>query len=127
MSRPAPLATLAAVLLVTLSPPAAEANTRDVNECGPKNRWCHGVFNKHGRVFLDIAGFDFTGRYRVCVLPPRADRESCRRFGLRPNGTGANASSVRFTRNFPHARHGRYRVRWFYEGRQVGRRLTFTA
>jgi hypothetical protein len=116
-----------ALTAVLLAPAAEAARTKDVNQCAADNRWCHGVLNKNGRVFLDFAGFGLKGRYRVCVRPPASARERCRVFKLKPNGTGANASSVRFTRNFPHRRHGRYTVRWIYGGRQVGRALTFTA
>jgi hypothetical protein len=93
-------------------------------QCGPNDRWCNGTFIKHGQRFLDITGFELRGRYRVCVTPPGA-RERCKTFTLVRNGTGANASSIRFTKHFPHARSGRYRVRWIHDGQQLGRTLTF--
>lgn len=103
---------------------ASPASAAEPFQCGPNDRWCTGTFIKHGQRFLDITGFDLQGRYRVCVTPPGA-RERCKAFTLVPNGTGANASSIRFTKHFPHARPGRYRVRWVYDGRQLGRTLTF--
>ena len=116
----------AAAALALTAAPAARAAAPDPHQCAAANRWCIGAFLKHGRRFFDIAGFDLRGRYRVCVTPPRA-RERCRTFTLTPNGTGARASSVSFTKHFPHARAGRYRVRWVYGGAQLGRTLTFSA
>ncbi|MCW3004752.1 MAG: hypothetical protein JWQ20_4050 [Conexibacter sp.] len=117
---------LAAVAIAIAAVPAVPAAAKDVNECAPATRWCHGVFDKHGRLFLDLAGFGLKGSYRLCVTPPKA-RERCKSFGLRRNATGAYDSSVRFTSNFPHRRHGRYRARWLYDGRQLGRILSFSA
>jgi hypothetical protein len=112
----------AAFLLVA---PTVASAAKNVVQCGPGNRWCITVLDKHGRIFFDIAGFDMKGSYRLCVTPPKA-AERCKTFGLRANATGAHASSVRFTTNFPHRRKGRYRVRWIYDGRQVGRAITFS-
>jgi hypothetical protein len=119
--------TIAAAIALTLAAPsAAPAAAKGVNACGPGNRWCHGILDKHGRLFLDLAGFGLKGSYRLCVTPPEA-RERCKSFGLQPNATGASASSVRFTSHFPHRRHGRYHARWIYDGRQLGRALAFSA
>ncbi|HWI74987.1 MAG TPA: hypothetical protein VNT55_23700, partial [Baekduia sp.] len=87
---------------------------------------CIGALVKHGKRFLDITGFELRGRYRVCVTPPGA-AERCKAFTLTPNGTGARASSIAFAKHFPHARSGRYKVRWIYAGKQLGRTLTFSA
>ncbi|HMJ37641.1 MAG TPA: hypothetical protein VK501_27290 [Baekduia sp.] len=116
-----------ALALAFVSLPAADASAAKLPfQCATANRWCTFVLSKSGRIHFDIAGFDLQNRYRVCVTPPSA-KERCKTFGLRPNPTGANSSSVRFTTNFPHARHGRYRVRWVYEGRQLGKVLSFSA
>jgi hypothetical protein len=116
------LALIAVAALTGVAPSPASA--AEPFQCGPNDRWCNGTFIKHGQRFLDITGFEMQGRYRVCVTSPGA-RERCKAFTLVPNGTGANASSIRFTKHFPHARPGRYRVRWVYDGRQLGRTLTF--
>jgi hypothetical protein len=117
------LCTATATLAATPPPHAYAAG--DPHQCAPDARWCVGAFMKHGRRFLDIGAFDMHGRYQVCVTPPRAG-ERCKSFTLVRNATGANASSVAFTKHFPHARRGRYAVRWLYQGRQVGPVLRFS-
>ena len=117
----------AAALAATVAPPAAAgaAAAPLPHQCAPENRWCDGVFLERGKRVFKLAGFDLHGRYRLCVTPPGA-RERCLGFGLTPNATGANASTVSFTGHFPHARSGRYRVRWVYADHQLGRTLAFT-
>jgi hypothetical protein len=106
---------------------AASAANGDRVQCAPEDAWCIAVFHKTDhRIHLELAGFQVSGRYRLCVTPPKRS-ETCRSFTLRPQGNGANISSVIFTRNFPHATHGRYHVRWIYGGRQLGRTLAFRA
>jgi hypothetical protein len=114
---------LSAVAATLVLAPAAPASA--TAQCGPGNHWCIAVQDDHGRTLLAFAGFGYTGDYRLCVTPPKA-KEGCKTFGLRPNGTGANASTVAFTRHFPHARKGKYRVRWLYHDQQVGKTMTFT-
>ena len=112
-------AVVGALLLAAAAPASATA------QCGPDNRWCVAVQHHAGHLVFAFAGFGYTGTYRVCVTAPKS-KELCRTFGLRPNGTGANASSVQFAQHFPHQRHGRYKVRWVYVGKQVGKTMTFT-
>jgi hypothetical protein len=116
---------LGLALVLWPSVPASAAQQLP-HQCAAGNRWCTFVLDKHGRIFFDIAGFGLKGRYQVCVTPPAA-QERCKTFRLLPNPTGANGSSVRFTTNFPHRRHGRYRVRWRYAGHQLGKVLAFSA
>jgi hypothetical protein len=92
--------------------------------CGPGERWCVAVFNNTGRRTLAISGLDLRGSYRVCVTAPRA-HERCKAFTLVPNGGGGRQSRVRLANHFPHARHGRYKARWIYQGKQLGRTLSF--
>lgn len=116
---------LVAAALASAAQPAAAANGDSV-QCAPGDAWCIAVFHKFARkiVFFDIAGFKIAGQYQVCVTPPRR-KERCRTYTLHRIATGANASSVQFTKNFPHSAHGVYRVRWIYEGKQLGRTLRF--
>lgn len=123
-ARAAAAAALAALALVPAAAAAPIPGPNETIQCGPDERWCSGAFLKHGRRFLDLSGWDLRGRYRLCVTPPRA-RERCKAFPLRPTDTGAHGSSIAFARHFPHARSGRYRVRWIYGGRQLGRVLAF--
>jgi hypothetical protein len=112
-------ATLAPTTGATPKPGPGEAIS-----CGPSERWCVAVFNSAGRRTLAIYGLDIQGPYRVCVTPPRA-RERCRTFKLVRNAGGGHESRVRLAQHFPHARHGRYKARWIYQGRQLGRTLSF--
>jgi hypothetical protein len=91
--------------------------------CGPGERWCVAVFNSAGRRTLAVYGLDIRGPYRVCVTPPEA-HERCKTFTLVPNGVGAE-SRIRLAEHFPHARRGRYKARWIYRGKQLGRTLSF--
>jgi hypothetical protein len=120
VKRLAVLTAVAATLGLIAAAPAPATT-----QCGPDNHWCASAIRLHGRLFLTFAGFGYQGTYRVCVTPPKA-REVCRTFGLVPNGTGANASSVLFTKHFPHARKGRYHARWLYADKQVGKSIAFT-
>lgn len=115
---------LAGAAIAAPAPPPAHA-AQDPHQCDAAMKWCVGAFMKHGRRFLDVAILDETGRYRVCVTPPRA-KARCKSFTLVKIATGAGFSSVAFTKHFPHARRGRYAVRWTYEGHQVGPVLRFT-
>jgi hypothetical protein len=115
-------------LAATVATPHAGAATKpgpgEAISCGPGDRWCVAVFNKRGRRTLNITGWDLRGFYQVCVTPPGA-RERCKAFTLVRTATGAYGSDVRLTKHFPHARHGRYAARWIYQGRQLGRTLSF--
>jgi hypothetical protein len=118
-----------AALAVTLPGAAlaaapSPARAADPYKCDADMRWCVGAFIKHGRRFLDIGIMDRTGRYRVCVTPPRG-RERCKSFTLVKIATGAGSSSVAFTNHFPHARRGRYAARWIFGGKQVGPVIRF--
>jgi hypothetical protein len=114
---------LAATVATLVLLPAARASAK--TQCAPGNRWCVAVLRPPHKVVLSFAGFGYQGAYRLCVTAPKA-KEGCKTFGLRPNGTGANASSVVFARHFPHSRKGTYRVRWLYHDQQVGKTMTFT-
>jgi hypothetical protein len=117
--------TLALLALAAPAAPAGAASKLPFT-CGPEHRWCIGVFDQRKRLVFTVYHFDVRGRYDLCVTPPGA-KERCRTFGLRRNQTGAFASTVDFRRNFPHRRHGRYRVRWILGGAQLGRTQSFTA
>lgn len=128
VARPLALVVAALVAATTVFVPIAQATPKpgpgEAIFCGPGERWCVAVFNKHGRRTLNITGFDLRGPYRVCVTPPGA-HERCKTFTLVRNGAGAYSSDVRLTNHFPHARHGRYLARWIYQGKQLGRTLAF--
>lgn len=125
MRRTLGLALAAAAAL--LAPAAVAAPTPGPGEaifCGPGERWCVAVLNSAGHRTLAVSGLDIRGPYRVCVTPPKA-RERCKTFTLVPNGGGGYQSRIRLAEHFPHARHGRYKARWLYQGKQLGRTLSF--
>lgn len=114
-------------LAATLAPTAAAAPKPGPGEaifCGPAEQWCVAVLNSAGRRTLAIYGLDIRGPYRVCVTAPKS-KERCHSFKLVPNGGGGHQSRVRFAEHFPHARHGHYKARWIYQGKQLGRTLSF--
>jgi hypothetical protein len=122
-------AALLALLAVAAAPGGAGATPipgpGEAIQCAPGERWCIAVFNSGGRRTLAIYGWVVRGRYRVCVTPPRSRRERCKSFTLVVNGHGGAESRVRLARHFPHGRHGTYRARWIYQGKQLGRTLSF--
>jgi hypothetical protein len=113
-----------AALVAGVAHAAPKPGPGEAIQCAPGERWCTAVFNSAGHRSLTIYGFDVRGRYRVCVTPPKA-HERCKSFTLVPNSGGGAESRVRFAQHFPHARHGRYKARWTYQGKQLGRALTF--
>lgn len=118
----------AALVAVALGAGVAQAAPKpgpgEAIQCAPGERWCIAVLDSAGRRTLAIFGFDVRGPYQVCVTPPKA-HERCRTFTLVPNSGGGAESRVRLAEHFPHARHGRYKARWIYHGKQLGRTLTF--
>jgi hypothetical protein len=54
---------------------------------------------------------DFEDSYDLCVRSPDGARR-CHRFRLRPDAQGVLSSRVRWSRYFPSAGHGTYRVSW---------------
>ena len=63
-------------------------------------------------------------RYRLCVTAPDGER-ACKRFRVRELSNGLWEGNVRWARHFPNRGHGRYRVRWFAQGRALGPAVAF--
>jgi hypothetical protein len=126
--RHAPATAVLACALAVAVPSPATATIKpgpgEAISCGPGQRWCVAVFDKRGRRTLNVTGFDLRGSYQVCVTPPGA-HERCKSFTLVRKPAGAYGSDVRLTKHFPHARHGHYQARWIYQGKQLGRTLSF--
>jgi hypothetical protein len=113
-------------VLVAVAPAPAQNPASDAHYCSPTGDYCIGIFVKQGvGRTLDVSGFALRGRYTLCVRRPTGHSD-CRGFALKPNAAGAYASSVRWTKHFPHRARGRHRVTWRYEGATLGRVLSFT-
>jgi hypothetical protein len=100
---------------------AAEARS---SYCSRTGDYCTQVKRKSGRVYLGLSTFSFRGRYRLCVTTPVRER-TCRVARLRRGAHGIYSSTVRWSKRFPKAGRGSYRVRWYYGGSQLGPALSF--
>jgi hypothetical protein len=86
--------------------------------CSSSGDVCYGVFNASGKVTLRITtAARYFGRYTLCVrlLPPQSDAAHTRRCGSYPvfrQGGSTWGSTIRYARQFPVQRPGRYRVTW---------------
>jgi hypothetical protein len=122
--RTALLAIAVAVLLALVGAPAAQARS---SYCSPTGDYCKAVIKQHGRWVVDLrtAALYGPGRaYRLCVDPPGA-AETCKTFRLRRTAAGVYLSRVTWSRHFPNAGRGTYRVRFDHGGITYGPRLDF--
>jgi hypothetical protein len=92
--------------------------------CSPSGDFCTSVTKSGGDVLLRIGTFAFSGRYTLCVIPPRGPRV-CKRFRLRAGRFGIHKSTVSWRRQYPNQGRGLYRVRWRKSGANLGPRLGF--
>ena len=102
--------------------PAAQARS---SYCSPTGDYCTSVVTKRGAIYLKIGTFSFSGRYRLCVTPPRG-KTSCESFRLRAGKYGIYNSAIRWSRHFPRAGKGTYRVKWKLGRDRLGPLLSFT-
>jgi hypothetical protein len=122
--RPA-TATLAAALVIAAAPAAASPTGSIASYCSPSGDVCYGIFNRRGKVFLQITtAARYFNRYTLCVtLLPRGDgaehAQRCGAFPLLRQSGPTWGSSVNFAKQFvgPAAHPstplpGRYRVTW---------------
>jgi hypothetical protein len=100
--------------------------------CSSSGDVCYGIFNRSGKVFLRITtAAHYFRRYTLCVrlLPPAgAGAERLQRCGLFPvfrQGGGTWGSSVKYARQYPVTRPGRYRVSWKLGATPLGPPLAF--
>lgn len=100
--------------------------------CSPSGDVCYGVFDASGKVSLRITtAARYFGRYTLCVrlLPPQSDPAHTRRCGSYPvfRQVGSTwGSTIRYARQFPVHRPGRYRVTWnLSSGQSLGPALIF--
>lgn len=91
--------------------------------CSPTGDLCHQAVNRGGVVRIMFDTLAFRGRVRVCVTDPSGDR-ACNRFRLRSRN-GGFGFTVRWSRHFPNGGRGRYRVRFYRGGAQLGPADTF--
>jgi hypothetical protein len=127
------LATVA-VLAAALAPAVASSATSPktiASYCSPSGDVCYGVFNASGKVTLRITtAARYFGRYTLCVrlLPPQSDSAHTRRCGSYPvfrQAASTWGSTIRYARQFPVNRAGRYRVTWSLTSGPLGPPLYF--
>ena len=118
--RSALLAAALAAVTVGAMPARAEAGT---SYCSPTGDYCHGVRTGGGVVRIMFDTLAFRGRVEVCVTDPSRERV-CKRFRLRERD-GMYGFTVRWSRHFPNAGPGRYRVRFRRGGVPLGPADTF--
>jgi hypothetical protein len=92
--------------------------------CSPSGDLCTGVFERDGRIKLQIHTFSLRGHYHLCVRQPNHDVR-CHRFRLERHGK-IYKDVVDWARNFPHGQSGHYRVRWFKLYNHLGPALQFS-
>jgi hypothetical protein len=73
-----------------------------------------GTFAPDGD-FTPLRLWEFGGRYDLCVRGPHG-RRKCKRFPLKREPSGLLSSRVRWSRHFPDAGQGVYRVQWLPPG-----------
>jgi hypothetical protein len=99
--------------------------------CSPSGDVCYGVFNRGGKVFLQITtAARYFKRYGLCVrlLPVATDALHAQRCGSFPvfrQGGGTWGSSINYARQYPVKRAGRYRVTWKLGSGPLGPPLSF--
>jgi hypothetical protein len=127
---------LVAVLSTSLTAAAAAqptaAGTKTIASfCSSSGDVCYGIFNASGKVTLRITtAARYFGRYTLCVrlLPPLSDAAHARRCGSYPvfrQGGSTWGSTIRYARQFPVNRPGRYRVTWSVSSGSLGPPLYF--
>ena len=112
------------VLLVAAGPPEASADSRVVDSyCSSTGDYCQQVVKQaSGTIKIRWASFSYPGKYKLCVKG--AGTDSCRRFKSKLEGE-LYQDSVVWQKKFPDGGPGRYKVKWFYRGGQVGKTLEF--
>jgi hypothetical protein len=116
---------------VTRAAESAAPSKTIASYCSPSGDVCYGVFNASGKVTLRITtAARYFGRYTLCVrlLPPRSDPAHTRRCGSYPVFRQAGStwgSTIRYARQFPVRRPGRYRVTWSLSSGALGPPLSF--
>ena len=126
------VAVLSTALTAAAARPAAAPTKTIASFCSSSGDVCYGIFNASGKVILRITtAARYFGRYTLCVrlLPPLSDAEHARRCGSSPvfrQAGSAWGSTIRYARQFPVNRPGRYRVTWnLSSGTSLGRPLYF--
>jgi hypothetical protein len=120
------IATLAAALVVLAATATTNASATPAiaSYCSPSGDVCYGIFNRRGKVFLQITtAAKYFNRYTLCVtlLPRGVGAEHAQRCGAFPllRASATWGSTVNFAKQFvgpvSHPLRplpGRYRVTW---------------
>jgi hypothetical protein len=125
------LAVLSTALTAVAAGPTAAPTKTLSSYCSPSGDVCYGVFSRSGKITLRITtAARYFGRYTLCVrlLPPLSNAEHARRCGSYPVFRQAGStwgSTIKYTRQFPVNRPGRYRVTWKLGSGPLGPPLSF--
>ncbi|MGZ8702771.1 MAG: hypothetical protein ACXWZY_10850 [Gaiellaceae bacterium] len=126
--------TLAPLVLAAAAPYAGQtaAGPKTIaSYCSASGDVCYGIFNRSGKVFLEITtAARYFKRYTLCVrrLPPRSTPEYAQRCGSFPvtRQRGSTwGSRVNYARQYPLTFAGTYRVTWKLAGSALGPALRF--
>jgi len=105
----------AALVLAGVSAPAAGAAEA---YCHPTGDYCTSVAKVRGKRYLRVGTFSFRGSVRMCVTPPRGERE-CVSRRLASASSSFVQASARWSTWFTNHGRGRYRAS-FYAPSDVG-------
>jgi hypothetical protein len=125
------VAMLSTALAASAAGPTAAPTKTLASYCSSSGDVCYGVFNRGGKVFLQITtAAHYFKRYSLCVrlLPVATDALHAQRCGSFPvfrHGGGTWGSSINYARQYPVKRAGRYRVTWKLGSGPLGPPLTF--
>lgn len=113
------------VVAVAALPAPADARNKVLDQyCSPTGDYCTNLHRDNGKVVAEIGTFSFSGKYQLCVNPPRAGQD-CSQFRMRRVPHGIFRGRVKLARHFNLRRSGRYSVSFRLDGYKLGQTLHF--
>jgi hypothetical protein len=115
----------ASVVMALIAGPSTAQGARLIDSyCSPSGDYCQYVIRKQGKIKFEMRQFPLRGKYSLCVKPPR-ESFTCKTFRWRKSGP-IFKGTVTFSRHFPAAKPGRYKVQWRLPGgHRIGKTLSF--
>lgn len=116
-----------AVFLSWTGATGASRSTTIASYCSPSGDVCYGIFNRAGKVSLEITtAAKYFNRYSLCVRRTRpAAPQRCGSFPVFRQGGSTWGSRVNYARQFPVKTPGSYRVTWRLGTGPLGPALRF--